>query len=476
MDYPELALHIGVRRVEARDRDTLEVRNPTDGSVLAALPIATADDLDEALLLAGRSFASWRDTPAADRAAVLHRAADLLRARAVTIGRITTLEQGKPHAEAVGEVYGAATILEWFGEEARRSYGRIVPARVLGRRDLVLRQPVGPVAAFTPWNFPITIPARKIGAALAAGCTCVIKPAEETPATGLALAQALLDAGLPDGVLSVVFGDPAAISEHLITSDVIQKVTFTGSTAVGRRIAALAAQGVKRLTLELGGHAPVLIFDDADLDNAVTLGVDAKYRNAGQVCIAPTRFFVQDGVYDEVVARFADAARHLRVGNGLDPAVRMGPLANQRRPPAMELLVQDAIDRGAEVRAGGQAGDGDGYFWTPTVLSGVDRDARAMNEEPFGPVALFSRFTSLAEGLGEANRLRAGLAAYAFTSSAATAYEVSERIESGMLGINHFHLIGPETPFGGVKESGYGSEGGTEGLDDFLYSKLVTQM
>ncbi len=433
MDYPDLALIIGGRRVDAAARDRLDVVNPADRSVIGALPMATEADLDEALSLADHAFLAWRDTPAADRAAaLLSRAADLLRARAKDIGRVTTLEQGKPISEAVAEVYGAATILEWFGEQARRSYGRVVPARVPGRRDLVLRQPVGPVAAFTPWNFPITIPARKLGAALAAGCSCIIKPAEETPATGLALAQALLDAGLPDGVMSVVFGDPAAISERTeVTAEIIRKVTFTGLTAVGV-VAALAAQGVKRLTLELGGHAPVLIFNDADLDTAVDLSVQAKYRNAGQVCISPTRFYVQEDVYDQVTARFADAARRLPVGNGLDPAVRVGPLANRRRPPAMQALVQDAVDAGANVLAGGDSGSGDGYFWQPTVLADVDPNARAMREEPFGPLALFSPFATVDDAIGEANRLQAGLAAYAFTRSTATAHEVSERVEAGM--------------------------------------------
>jgi succinate-semialdehyde dehydrogenase/glutarate-semialdehyde dehydrogenase len=475
MDYPELSLLIGDRWIGAGERGTIDVRNPVDGGVLAPLPVATDADLDEAVALADAAFRQWRRTPAFDRAAILHRAADLLRERAHDIAVATTMEQGKPLAEATGETYGAAGILDWFAEEARRAYGRVVPARSPDGRDLVLRQPVGPVAAFTPWNFPITIPARKIGASLAAGCTCVIKPAEETPATALALARALRDAGLPAGVLSVVFGDPDAVSRRLIGSPLIRKVSFTGSTAVGRHIAGLAAAGVKRLTLELGGHAPVLVFDDADLDSFVRRAVDAKFRNAGQVCIAPTRFYVQEGVYPEVVRRFAEAASAIEVGNGLDPGVRMGPLAHQRRPPAMEAMVRDAVAAGATVHAGGDRIDGPGYFWRPTVLADVDPGTRAMNEEPFGPVALMAPFATVEEAIVEANRLPYGLASYAFTGSLRTAHEVSESIESGMLGLNHFVLTGPETPFGGVKESGYGSEGGTEGLDDFLFSKLVSQ-
>jgi succinate-semialdehyde dehydrogenase/glutarate-semialdehyde dehydrogenase len=378
-------------------------------------------------------------------------------------------------AEATMEVFGAADILDWFAEEGRRVYGRIVPSRRPGVRQLVLRQPVGPVAAFTPWNFPITIPARKIGGALAAGCTMVIKPAEETPATGLALASALVDAGLPPGVLSVVFGDPATVSTHLIRSPHMRKVTFTGSTAVGRQIGALAAEGVKRVTLELGGHAPVLVFDDADLDKAAQLAVGAKFRNAGQICIAPTRFLVQEGVFDEFTQRFAKAIEGVRIGNGLDPTTTMGPLAHDRRPPAIAALVDDAVARGAEVLAGGAPVEGDGYFWEPTLLSGLDPRSRVLTEEPFGPLALAIPFADLADGLAAANALPYGLASYAFTTDQPTAYAVSEGIEAGMLAINHFMLTAPETPFGGVKDSGYGSEGGAEGIEDYLFSKLVSE-
>ena len=437
--------------------------------------MATPADLDAALEGADRAFRTWRRTPALERARILHGAADLLRSRAQEIGRITTREQGKPVREATAEVFGAADILDWFAEEGRRSYGRIVPSRAPSVRNLVLSEPVGPVAAFSPWNFPLTIPARKIGGALAAGCTVVIKPAEETPATGLALAAALVDAGLPAGVLSVVFGDPGAISAHLIRSPLVRKVTFTGSTAVGKHIAALAAEGVKRATLELGGHAPVLVFDDADVGRAVAMTVAGKFRNAGQICLAPTRFLVQEGVLEEFTEQFTAAAAALRVGNGLDPEVTMGPLANVRRPPAIAELVQDAVDGGARVATGGRGLGTEGYFWEPTVLTGVDPSVRAMNEEPFGPLALLTPFGDLAEGVDLANRVPFGLASYAFTSSLATARAVSESIEAGMLGINDPVLTGPETPFGGVKESGYGSEGGSEGLADFLYSKYVRE-
>ena len=475
MGHPELSLLIAGRWRSGEGRDVLPVVDPATEEVVGELPVASTADLDEALEAAATAFPVWRDTPAYDRYGVLRRAADLLRERAGEIGRATTVEQGKPVAEAVGEVHGAADILDWFAEEGRRVYGRIVPSRRAGVRNLVLRQPVGPVAGFTPWNFPITIPARKVGAALAAGCTMVLKPAEETPATGLALARALVDAGLPPGVLNVVFGDPATISTRLIRSPLIRKVTFTGSTAVGRQIAHLAAEGVKRATLELGGHAPVLVFDDADVEAAARMAVGAKFRNAGQICIAPTRFFVQEGVYPEFTRLFAERIEQLRPGNGLDPATTLGPLAHDRRPPAMAAMVEDAVDRGARVVTGGRSGDGRGYFWSPTLLADVDPHARAMVEEPFGPVALAVPFADLEDALRGANALPYGLASYAFTSSKSTAYAVSEAIEAGMLGINHFMLTGPETPFGGVKESGYGSEGGSEGIEDYLFSKLVSE-
>ncbi|MTV27505.1 NAD-dependent succinate-semialdehyde dehydrogenase [Nitriliruptoraceae bacterium ZYF776] len=474
MDHPEPTLFLAGRHVPAAERETLPLVDPSTGRAFSRVPIATSDDLDEAMGAAAAVFPSWAATPAYERARILGRAAELLRERAEVIGPITTREQGKPVAEATVEARAAAEILDWFGQEARRHYGRVVPSRVPSRRDLVLPKPVGPVAAFTPWNFPITIPARKVGAALAAGCPVVLKPAEETPGTALQLAQALHDAGLPPGCLSIVFGDPATVSEQLIRDPRTRKVTFTGSTAIGRRIAGLAAEGVKRVTLELGGHAPVLVFDDADVERAVRLAAGSKYRNAGQVCISPTRFLVQAAVYDTFRDRFTDAVAALRLGAGLDPDTTMGPLAHDRRVPAVAGLVEDAVGHGGKVLTGGHAPDGDGYFFEPTVVEQVDPAARVMREEPFGPVALLTPFEELEDGLALANALPYGLAAYAFTGSLDTAYAVSEQLESGMVGVNHFAIQGPETPFGGIKDSGYGSEGGSEGLDDFLYSKLVS--
>lgn len=475
MDFPELQLLIAGEWRGAAGRDTRDVVDPATGGVVAQLPLASVTDLDDALEAASSAFPAWRTSSAYERYQVLRRAAQLLRDRAPSIGRATTIEQGKPVREATAEVFAAADILDWFAEEGRRIYGRVIPSRVSGTRDLVLRQAIGPVAAFTPWNFPLTIPARKVGAALAAGCTVILKPAEETPATGLALAHALVDAGLPAGVFNVVFGVPERVSEYLIHSPRIRKVTFTGSTTVGRQIARLAADGVKPATMELGGHAPVLVFEDADVEAAARVTAASKFRNAGQICIAPTRFFVQEPVYERFLSAFRAAVDGVRMGNGLDPDTTLGPLAHERRPPAVWALVDDAVSRGARVLAGGGPAGGPGYFWQPTLLADVQPESRIMREEPFGPVALVVPFGDLDEGIGRANELNYGLASYAFTTSLHTAREVGERIEAGMLAINHLRLTGPETPFGGMKDSGYGSEGGIEGIEGYVHSKLVSE-
>lgn len=469
------SMRIGGERVGARGRDIRPIFNPASGEAIAEIPVATRQDLDAAIEAARRGFEMWRNTSAFDRSVILRRGAGLLRERSEHVGRVMTLEQGKLLADSVAEVRGAADMLEWFAEEGRRAYGRIVPARDSKVRNLVLRQPIGPVAAFTPWNFPVTIPARKIGAALAAGCSCIIKPAEETPSPTLAIAQALADAGLPEGVLNVVFGVPDDISTYLIRSPAIRKVSFTGSTAVGKHLAKLAADGVKPITLELGGHAPVIVFEDADIEKAVMLTARSKFRNAGQICIAPTRFYLHEAVHDRFVERFRAIAASLRLGDGLDPQTELGPLANVRRVAAMERLVGDAVRRGARLETGGARPDRSGYFWQPTLLSDVPTAADIMQEEPFGPVAVTRRFRTFEDVMIEANRLPFGLAAYAFTRDLATATRVGDELESGMVGINHVVLTTPETPFGGVKESGYGSEGGQEGLEGYLVTKFVAQ-
>ena len=443
--------------------------------MIGDVPIATRDDLDEALAAADAGFRIWRAVSAYDRAKILRTAGQLIRDRADQIGAIATMEQGKPIGESTAEAYASADIFDWYADEGRRAYGRIVPSKHPGVRHLVTREPIGPVAAFSPWNFPTTIPSRKIAAALAAGCSVVIKPAEETPGSALALARALDDAGLPKGVLNVVFGVPADISTHLIASPVIRKITFTGSTVVGKQLGVLAAQVMKPTTMELGGHAPVIVFADADLDRAVATLAAGKFRNAGQICIAPTRFYVHESIHDAFVEKFATAASRLKVGSGLDRASTMGPLANPRRMTTMHDMIADATASGARVATGGGRQSGTGNFWSPTVLYDVPDAARIMNEEPFGPVAATQRFVRFEEVVAQANRLPYGLAAYAWTQSARTMADIGDALEAGMIGINFVGLTGPETPFGGVKESGHGSEGGIEGLEAYLISKYIAQ-
>ena len=423
--YPGLALIIGGRAVRDRAASS-PVLDPGTGEVIGRVPHATVADLDAALAAAAVGFRAWRAVPAHERARILRRAADLVRGRLDAVADVLTLEQGKTLAEARTKVGAAADILEWSGEEGRRTYGRIVPGRVAGVRQMVLKEPVGPVAAFAPWNFPAVTPARKLGGALGAGCSIILKPAEETPATALALVGALLEAGVPGDAVSVVFGDPAMISAHLIASPVIRKVSFTGSTPVGKHLARLAADGMKRATMELGGHAPVLVFDDADVDAAADASAVAKFRNAGQVCVSPTRFYVQEGIYDRFVDRFAQVARTLQVGHGLDAASRMGPVANARRLDAMQGFVADAAAHGAEVVAGGARIGNSGFFWQPTVLAGVPEDARIMLEEPFGPLAPIARFRTFEDAVARANALPFGLAAYAFTRDTRRATAVSD--------------------------------------------------
>ena len=472
--YENLYLWIAGKRIDASNRATRPVLNPATGATLAELPIATGEDLQRALATAAKGFARWRAVSAYDRAIILHRAAALLRERTEAIAQTMTLEQGKVLAESRLEVGAAADIFDWSAEEGRRAYGRVVPSRAPEIRQIVLRQPVGVVVAFTPWNFPALTPARKLAGALGAGCSIIIKPAEETPGTALALLQALLDAGLPEDAAQMVFGDPAHISETLIASPIVRKISFTGSTAVGKQLAALAAKGVKRATLELGGHAPVVITNKADLDRTLKLSVGFKYRNAGQVCVSPSRFLVQDGIYDEFTSRFVRSAKELRVASGLDEGAQMGSLANERRRTSIHSLVEDAAARGAHVETGGTPYDTPGFFYPPTVLTDIPPDARILNEEPFGPVAAISKFHAIDDAIAEANRLEYGLAAYCFTQDISEHIALTNGIEAGMIGVNHFGISMAELPFGGIKESGYGSEGGSEGIDGYLVTKSVT--
>lgn len=474
--YDSLYLFIDGEWIAASERDSAPVVNPATLQELGRVPLATQADLDHALKATQRAFNVWRNTVPAERARILKGGANLIRERAEHIAQLLTLEEGKPLAESRDEVLRAAEYFEWFAEEARRIDGRVVPSNRPGVQQLVKKQAIGPVAAFTPWNFPAITPARKLSAALAAGCSVIIKPGEESPATALALARALDDAGLPKGVLQVVFGVPDEVSKTLIASPVIRKVTFTGSVPIGRLLAARAAEGVKPITLELGGHGPVLVFKDADVEKAAVEGAANRFRGTGQVCISSTRFLIQREVYDEFADHFVRAASALKIGDGMQPGTQVGPLANPRQIAKMEELVADAVAHGAKVLAGGKRIAADGYFFEPTVLADVPMDARVMHEEPFGPIAVLMRFDNLSDGLAEANRLPYGLSAYAFTNDARTAIDVADGLEAGMIGINQYRIVATELPFGGIKESGIGSEGGAEGIEFYLTSKFISQI
>jgi succinate-semialdehyde dehydrogenase/glutarate-semialdehyde dehydrogenase len=475
MAYPTVQLHINGEWRAARSGKSLPVINPATEEVIGAVAHAGTDDLDEALEAAAKGFALWKKVSAFERSKLMRKAADLLRSRADMIAALMTQEQGKPLGEAKMEVLAGADVIDWFAEEARRAYGRVIPARAEGVYQLVVKEPIGPVAAFTPWNFPINQVVRKLSAAVATGCSIIVKAPEETPASPAELIRCFIDAGLPAGVVGLVYGIPSEISEYLIPHPVIRKVTFTGSTPVGKMLAALAGQHMKRVTMELGGHAPAIVFDDADLDLAARTLAGAKFRNAGQVCVSPTRFLVQEAMYEPFVEKFVAAAKAVKVGNGMEEGVQMGPLVHDRRIPWIDGLMADARQRGATVHTGGERIGNKGYFYQPTVLTGVGKDARMMNEEPFGPLAMISSFKDFDEVVEEANRLPYGLASYAFTRSAKTANAIASKVESGMMTINHLGLALPEVPFGGMKDSGYGSEGGSEAIEAYLNTKFVSQ-
>ncbi|QOG23767.1 MULTISPECIES: NAD-dependent succinate-semialdehyde dehydrogenase [Bradyrhizobium] len=473
--YPKVQMFIAGEWTDGTSGKSEDILNPATGQPIGKTPHASKADLDRALEAARAGFEVWRKTSPFDRYKLMRKAADIIRSRAAEIAPVMTMEQGKPVVEAQGETMLAGDLIDWFSEEARRAYGRIVPPRMGNVSQLVTKEPVGPVAAFTPWNFPINQAVRKISAALAAGCSIIVKGPEETPASCMELVRAYADAGIPPGVVQLVFGVPSEVSEYLIPHPIIRKISFTGSTAVGKHLAALAGLHMKRVTMELGGHAPAIVFADADLDNAAKILSANKFRNAGQVCVSPTRFLVHESVYKPFVDKFVAAAKSLKVGNGLDKDTRMGPLANPRRVDAMEGLVSDAVQRGAKVQAGGKRIGNEGFFFEPTVITDVPRDARIMNEEPFGPLAPITSFRSYDEVVAEANRLPYGLAAYAYTTSTKTMQAIGSDIESGMVSINHHGLALPEVPFGGIKDSGYGSEGGLEAIEGYLNTKFVTQ-
>ena len=474
--YPTIKMLIGSDWVADGGEGSMPIINPADEQKVGSAPKASKEQLDAALAAAGEAFPVWSNTPAIERYRIIRRAADLLRERAEVIARVMTLEMGKPHAQALGETKGAADLIDFLAEEAKRQGGRLVPVRsnnLLEQR--VTQEPVGPAILLTPWNFPINLPAKKIAGALSAGCSAILKPAETTPACAQMLAECFVDAGLPSGVLNVVYGDPAMISEHLIASPIPRKVSFTGSTAVGRHLGALAAQGLKRYTPELGGHAPVVIGESADFERTVAACAATKFRNAGQVCVSPTRFLVARGIYDKFVAEFSARSQKLKVGDASkDDSVDMGPLAHAGRVAAMEDLMSSMGGAQGEIVSGGSAIEGPGHFFAPTIIAAPSPDSRMMTEEPFGPVAGIVPYDSIEEAVGIANSLRYGLAAYAFTSSLDESHHLGNSLRAGMVAINHFAVGSPETPFGGTGDSGFGSESGVEGYLGYTETKLVT--
>jgi succinate-semialdehyde dehydrogenase / glutarate-semialdehyde dehydrogenase len=474
MKYPDTQLLINGQWRDALQGRTIPVQNPVNNEEIGRVAHAGVGDLDAALQAAQSGFETWRQVLPIERAKTMRRAAALMRERVEETARVLTQEQGKPLREAKIECLAAAEILDWFGDEGMRIYGRIVPARTKLTQQWVLKDPVGPVAVFTPWNFPINQVVRKAAAALATGCSIIVKAAEETPAAPAALIRALVDAGVPAGVIGLIYGNPAEISNYLIPHPVIRKISFTGSTFVGKQLAALAGQYMKRVTMELGGHAPVIVAEDADLQLAINTSAAAKFRNAGQVCISPTRFLVQKDLVKDFSAGIAKYATALRVGDGLEADTEMGPLANSRRVAAMSSFLDDAIQHGAEVLAGGKRIGSAGNFYTPTVLGNVPRAAKVFNDEPFGPMAAIQPFDRLEDAIAEANRLAYGLAGYAFTGSVKNASLLTQGVEVGMLWINQPAIPSAELPFGGIKDSGYGTEGGWEALEPYLNTRSVS--
>lgn len=476
MNYPELKLYINGEWREGSEGLGEFVIDPATEKKIGFLPYASKKDLDEALDSSLIGFHLWRKKSALERGEILKKVAKIIRERSQHMAEILSFEQGKTVSEALIELDYTADVFSYYGEEGQRTYGRIIPARSNDVRQLVVKRPIGPSLGLSPWNFPGIVPARKIGAALAAGCSSILKAAEETPATAMLIVKACEEAGVPAGVVNLVFGEPSEVSSYLINSDIIRKISFTGSIPVGKHLARLAAERLQRCTLELGGHAPVIVMDDIDAERAAQIAATGKfYRNAGQVCVSPTRFFVHEKVYKKFVDTMVQIANSVRVGNGRDPQTQMGPLANKRRIEAMEQITFDVRRVGGKVAAGGHRLGDKGFFWAPTVITEIGFDAAVMNEEPFGPIAPIVPFTYLEEALEEANRLPQALAAYAFTDSMHNALAITEGLDAGVIAVNHVVASLPETPFGGIKESGDGREGGSEGLEAFLVTKLISE-
>lgn len=472
--YPDVPLYIGSQWRSGEAGRTAPVYNPTTGDVIGQVALAELPDLAEAVAAGNRGFERWRTITVVDRALVLREAAAILRNRVDLIAPLISLEQGKPLSEARSEVMFSAEVIEWFADEGRRAYGRVIPSRGPDISAQAMMEPLGVIVGLTPWNYPVGQAVRKIAIALAAGCSIIVKVAEETPAAAAEMVRAFNDAGLPEGALQLVFGDPALVSEYLIAHPDVRGVSFTGSTAVGKRLTALAGAHLKRCVMELGGHAPAIVFADSDLAEAATSLAADKFHNAGQACISPTRLLVESSAYQRFLDLFASEARSVLVGNGLQETTTMGPLANARRVEALKELVRDAVDRGAQLVMGDLEKSQSGYFFPPTVLAHVPVDARIMNEEPFGPVAIVNRFDGAAQAITEANRLPYALAAYGWSRDIGHIETMKREVRSGMISINHNGLGYPEVPFGGLLDSGFGDEGGMEALREMTFSRFVS--
>ena len=456
-------------------QDKVEVFNPFNEELLGLIPSSTEKELDEALLSAKKAMDTWKKTSPWERSKIIKKTADLIRERVDQIANTMTLETGKPLAEAKGETLASADQFEWYSEETKRIYGQLIESRTQDTRLQVRYEPVGVVAAFSAWNFPALLPARKIAASIAAGCSIIIKPASETPGTCMEIIKACQDAGVPEGVVNFVTGKSSFISKYLIQSPIIKKVSLTGSVEVGKEILKMAAEGIKKVSMELGGHAPVLVYDDTDVDYAATTCSNTKFRNCGQVCISPTRFYVQEKIYDEFCEKFTANTKKLKLGNGFDPDSNVGPLANKRGLDHIDKLVRDAEKKGADILTGGSASKkfNKGFFYEPTVLKNVPENANILSVEPFGPVAPIIKVTDESKIFEMANSTDFGLAGYVFTSSLKRAHVASENLEVGMVGVNDMLLASAEIPFGGVKESGFGREGGSLGILDYLVPKYT---
>lgn len=471
----KLELFIGGQWCTGSNREAVDVFDPATEELIGKLPVATPQDLDDALESAQKGFQIWRSKSAWERQEYMSRAATFLSERRDDIAEKLALETGKPLADAKGEMDRVVETILWNAEEGKRVYGRLMPPRKEGMQQMTVKRPVGPVAAFAAWNFPAVLVARKVAAALAAGCSIVIKPAEETPASCIAIAQAFDDAGLPKGVLNMVFGVPAQISSHLIASPIIKKISFTGSVQVGRLLSTQAAEHLKPVTMELGGHSPVIVCEDVNIPKVAAACAGFKFRNAGQVCVTASRFFVHEKVYDDFLECFQNEVQKIKVGHGMEQGTTMGPLSNDRRLNAAQDLVDDAVYGGATVVMGGKRLGAKGYFFEPTILTNLAADSKILHDEPFAPIASILPFSNLEDVMQQANSVEYGLAAYAFTDSVARVSYITEAFEAGWIGINNFTPALADAPISGVKNSGIGYEGGPEGLDAYIHTRFVSQ-